>query len=67
VVGLTSLDIQRAIAVERAVRAAGACLFLDGGPGLWVLYPDKLTAELTQLCRDNYNGLKWLITVRASL
>jgi hypothetical protein len=63
---LTLKAIQAAIALEQAVRAAGALLFIDTDERLWVLYPHKVTAELTQLCTDNYVALNWLLRARAS-
>lgn len=64
--GLSSLSIQAAIATEQAVRRAGAVLFVDTDDALYVLYPKKITAELTQLCKDNAHALERLLRVRAA-
>lgn len=64
--GITSLEIQGAIATEAAVRRVGAILVIDTDGVLKVLYADKVNAELTQLCRENYHALEWLLRARAS-
>lgn len=65
-VGLTSREVQAAIALENAVRRAGALLVIDTDNVLKVVYADKISAELTRLCNENYHALEWLLRARAS-
>ena len=62
----TVSDIKAAIDVESLVRGKGAMLFIDTDDVLKVLWDDRINSQLTQLCRELYGPLKWLLKARAS-